>query len=214
MNTETAQDRYLSKPGRRKAHRIQLNIRELIRGIGNNQFLGQFTGISNKKLLEHFESNFEEGMTWENYGCGVGCWQVDHIKPKHEFDLGDPEQLRRCFHYSNLHPRWASENAAYERTAAVRKRCQAAQASEARGPLVDLERAEKAGITVNTVKCRKKRGWPESRWYEPNKRDDYVNWEAIQPKADELGIPLATIKKRRQRGWPESRWFEPTECSG
>ena len=45
-------------------------------------------------------------MTLENYGK----WHIDHIKPVTRFDLTKPNELEKCFHYSNLQPMWAEEN--------------------------------------------------------------------------------------------------------
>ena len=56
----------------------------------------------------HLEAQFKPGMTWDNYG--LKGWHVDHIRPCASFDLRDPEQQRRCFHYTNLQPLWAEEN--------------------------------------------------------------------------------------------------------
>ena len=47
-------------------------------------------------------------MTWENHGR-YG-WHIDHIMPCSSFDLTDPEQQKKCFHYTNLQPLWAHEN--------------------------------------------------------------------------------------------------------
>lgn len=65
-------------------------------------------GCSKEELKLHLESQFKEGMTWENYG--VYGWHVDHITPCASFDLTDPEQQKQCFHYTNLQPLWAKEN--------------------------------------------------------------------------------------------------------
>ena len=49
-------------------------------------------------------------MTWDNYGIGKHKWCIDHIKPCALFDLLLPKEQKKCFHYSNLQPMWASEN--------------------------------------------------------------------------------------------------------
>jgi hypothetical protein len=57
---------------------------------------------------KHLESQFMEGMTWQNntkYG-----WHIDHIIPVCHFDLRDIEQQKKCFHWTNLQPLWADDN--------------------------------------------------------------------------------------------------------
>jgi hypothetical protein len=63
-------------------------------------------GCSLDSLIEHLESLFVEGMTWQN----TGEWHVDHITPVASFDLSDPEEQRRCFHWTNLQPLWGEDN--------------------------------------------------------------------------------------------------------
>jgi hypothetical protein len=65
-------------------------------------------GCSSEELRKYIEEQFQEGMTWENYG--FYGWHVDHIIPCASFDLSDPEQQKKCFHYTNLQPLWASDN--------------------------------------------------------------------------------------------------------
>jgi hypothetical protein len=60
------------------------------------------------KVLAHIEHQFQPGMTWENYGRYT--WHIDHIIPCSKFDLTDPEQVKQCFHYTNLQPLWAADN--------------------------------------------------------------------------------------------------------
>lgn len=66
----------------------------------------ELVGCSLPDLRQHLEAQFSTGMTLENYGA----WHVDHKCPCAAFDLTDPEQQRRCFHYSNLQPLWARDN--------------------------------------------------------------------------------------------------------
>lgn len=65
-------------------------------------------GCSAQFLRTYLENKFLEGMTWENYG--KHGWHVDHIIPCSSFDLTDPEQQIKCFHYTNLQPLWAVDN--------------------------------------------------------------------------------------------------------
>jgi hypothetical protein len=65
-------------------------------------------GCSPKMLIDHLESLFTEGMSWDNYG--IDGWHIDHILPCASFDLNDPLQQIKCFHYTNLQPLWALDN--------------------------------------------------------------------------------------------------------
>jgi hypothetical protein len=66
------------------------------------------TGCSKQELKQHLESQFQPGMSWDNYG--KGGWVIDHIKPCAAFDFTDPKQQEECFHYTNLQPMWEIEN--------------------------------------------------------------------------------------------------------
>lgn len=66
----------------------------------------ELLGCSIEYLIKHLESNFSDGMIWENRGQ----WHVDHIVPCASFDLTKPENQRACFHWTNLQPLWAKDN--------------------------------------------------------------------------------------------------------
>jgi hypothetical protein len=65
-------------------------------------------GYSAEQLKEHLEKQFNDGMSWENYGE----WHIDHIKPisSFEFDSSDDEQFKVCWSLDNLQPMWGIEN--------------------------------------------------------------------------------------------------------
>lgn len=69
-------------------------------------------GCSIDELRFKFESKFYpdpqsgKSMTWGNYGE----WHIDHIKPLSKYNLGNPEELKKAVHYSNLQPLWAKDN--------------------------------------------------------------------------------------------------------
>lgn len=65
-------------------------------------------GCTIEFFKQYLESLFQDGMSWENYGPNT--WHIDHIIPCREFDLSDPEQQKKCFHYTNQRPLWAKDN--------------------------------------------------------------------------------------------------------
>jgi hypothetical protein len=66
----------------------------------------ELIGCTVEELKTHLKSKFELWMNFENYGL----WVIDHILPCASFDLTDPEQQKKCFHYTNLQPLEAKEN--------------------------------------------------------------------------------------------------------
>lgn len=76
------------------------------KGGGSHHFNG-VTGCSTAFLRKHLESQFKRGIRWDNYGTK---WQVDHILPVSSFDHNDDNQVKKCWHYSNLRPLCAIEN--------------------------------------------------------------------------------------------------------
>lgn len=68
----------------------------------------ELVGCSLMELRNWLTMQFTEGMTWVNYGR-FG-WHIDHVKPCAMFDLTDPDQQTKCFHYTNLQPMWWNDN--------------------------------------------------------------------------------------------------------
>jgi hypothetical protein len=65
-------------------------------------------GCSVEGLAAHLESQFQPGMSWDNWS--YRGWHIDHKIPLAAFDLTDPEQLGTACHYTNLQPMWAVEH--------------------------------------------------------------------------------------------------------
>lgn len=63
----------------------------------------------------HIESQFTEGMNWNNHGNGAEKWNIDHIIPLVQFNLHDLDQQKVAFHYTNLRPLWFLENLSRKR---------------------------------------------------------------------------------------------------
>lgn len=102
--------------------RIKYNLRHRLSIVKNRLNIKggpktmDMLGCSLQEFRDHLESQFTEGMSWENHGKyvrgGPMTWHIDHIRPCASFDLTDPEQQKACFHWSNMQPLWAVDNLA------------------------------------------------------------------------------------------------------
>ena len=75
----------------------------------------ELIGCSIEHFRAHIESQFTEGMTWENHGNwdkDIPRWHIDHILPCAKFNLEDPEEQKKCFNWTNMQPLWAKDNLA------------------------------------------------------------------------------------------------------
>ena len=66
----------------------------------------EILGIDCDGFLSHIESQFVEGMSWDNHG--LYGWHVDHIIPVSS--ASNEEEIIKLNHYTNLRPLWAKEN--------------------------------------------------------------------------------------------------------
>lgn len=75
-------------------------------------------GYTEEDLIEHFESQFEAWMRWDNNGrvpkgqVRKQHWQMDHIRPRREFNYTsiDDEDFKKCWSLNNLQPIDAIDN--------------------------------------------------------------------------------------------------------
>jgi hypothetical protein len=78
-------------------------LRHALNGKAKAASTMELVGCDRDHLLFHLESQFTEGMNWQNI-------HIDHIQPCSGFDLEDEEQQRVCFHYTNLQPLFCRDN--------------------------------------------------------------------------------------------------------
>jgi hypothetical protein len=91
-------------------YRLKNNIRRLIllsfsnKGYSKKSKTNEILGIDYDGFMKHIESQFTEGMTWDNRGE----WELDHKIP---ISLGNTEvEIIRLNHYSNFQPLWKKDN--------------------------------------------------------------------------------------------------------
>lgn len=98
--------RLKNNPNIRLIHNLRVRLYEVLKGKIKTSSTLNLLGCSVDELWIYLESQFQPGMTRENYGT----WHIDHIKPCSSFDFTDPDQQKKCFHYTNLQPLWAEDN--------------------------------------------------------------------------------------------------------
>lgn len=92
----------------RIAEVCRCRIRMAIKGSPTNIGFYDILGATIPELRKHIESQFLPGMSWDNHGR-FG-WHIDHIIPCASFNLRDPDEQKKCFHYTNLRPMWWRDN--------------------------------------------------------------------------------------------------------
>lgn len=85
------------------------NMRRRVRHFLKNQSsvtssIREYVGCSASDFKKHIESQFTNGMSWENQGE----WHIDHIIPL--ASANTKEDVIRLTHYTNLQPLWAVDN--------------------------------------------------------------------------------------------------------
>lgn len=92
--------------------RLRSIMRNVIARIGRktktkkSRKTNEYLGCTFQQARHHIEKQFQRGMSWGNHGE----WEIHHIIPLAEWDLGDPQQMVRATHFTNLKPLWRHEN--------------------------------------------------------------------------------------------------------
>lgn len=93
---------------------ISRRIREILKQEKSERSM-KYVGCSLEYLKAHLQSQFQEGMSWDNYGSytignNKSGWHIDHKIPCSAFNLQNEMERNACFHYLNLQPLWGEEN--------------------------------------------------------------------------------------------------------
>lgn len=104
--------RSLVRMEKKKIRRLSCRLRRYVwqwifRSYGS-PLAQEMTGCTREHFRSHIEAQFTRGMSWDNYGKK---WQLDHIAPCSKFNLRDPFEVRKCFHFSNYRPLGRHDNA-------------------------------------------------------------------------------------------------------
>ena len=105
-------ERFKNNPNEMIKHYLRNRINKVLKGNCKDAHTMELIGCSFEFFQQYFESLFKQEMTWKNHGR-YG-WHIDHIIPCVTFDFSKPEEQRKCFHYTNLQPLWATTKIARE----------------------------------------------------------------------------------------------------
>jgi len=96
------------KINRRVRQSLNCRISQLLKqqSLAKNNRTLQYVGCDFHFLKKWFEFQFQDTMTWDNYGQ----WEIDHVIPCSSFNLEKLEEQLVCFKWSNLSPCWKIDN--------------------------------------------------------------------------------------------------------
>lgn len=105
--------KYCEKENIKLYRKIRLSQNARIRSalkyndLMKNKHTIEYLDCSINYLKNLFEYLFEgTNMNWNNYGE----WEIDHVIPCSSFDFTKEEDIKKCFHWTNLQPLYKLEN--------------------------------------------------------------------------------------------------------
>lgn len=67
----------------------------------------KYLSCSGEYARRWLEFQFSENMNWDNYGK---VWEIDHVIPVSSFDMENEEDVKECFHWTNIQPLTQEQN--------------------------------------------------------------------------------------------------------
>lgn len=77
----------------------QIALRRYVLEQHKSTAYAPYFGLDNQKFREWIETQFEEGLSWNNFSKS---WQFDHILPVAYFDFTNEDDLRLCWNFINI----------------------------------------------------------------------------------------------------------------
>ncbi len=90
-------------PHYRMKNILYRRLHHALKGKAKTESTMKLIGCSAEKVTKWIESQFTNGMKWENI-------EIDHMMPCAHFNLENPEEQKACFHYTNLQPLLKKDN--------------------------------------------------------------------------------------------------------
>ena len=84
-------------------------INKLIQRKTNDDYIIPQLNTTAVKYRKYIESQFQEGMTWKNWGR---TWHIDHIIPLKYGGNPTMTEIEKRFEWTNTKPVWATNNLA------------------------------------------------------------------------------------------------------
>ena len=110
----SAKKRYtnlMSDPGKKMMRAMSNRAQRMMRLHGTESAsFERITGMSKLDFRMHMESTFVGTMSWENFGSGIGKWNVGHRIAVAMFDYNDMDEVQKCWNRNNLFAQWHIEN--------------------------------------------------------------------------------------------------------
>jgi hypothetical protein len=105
----------MSDPVYRLRNQVSKSIHKALMRTGNSkrgESVMEHLPYTIEELKAHLENHFDDTMTWENYGCGEGKWNIDHVYPQSRlpYDNMKHPNFLECWKLENLRPLCSIEN--------------------------------------------------------------------------------------------------------
>lgn len=101
-------NRYTTDEQFRLSKLLRQRVLEALKGAAKSKSTLDLLSCTMSDFKQHIQQQFAPGMTWSNQGQ----WHLDHRIACANWDLKDPIQQAKCFHFSNYQPLWAGDNLA------------------------------------------------------------------------------------------------------